>query len=194
MRTLTAFLILLLSFQNVLQAQADKRLVERLDSTLMATRNKDFNTILDLTYPKVFDLVDRDQMKAVLSSTFDNGQFVIELDSLRILSIDKPFKEGNGEYVKITHSMLMIFKYKDTSNQENIEVERMTANTMAMQYGEDNVKYDEKTRSIRIFTKPEMVGIKDEKSVEWTFINYKKNDMLAELLLSKEVRDKLNNK
>lgn len=194
MRTLTAFLILLLSFQNVLQAQADKRLVERLDSTLMATRNKDLNTILDLTYPKVFDLVDRDQMKAVLSSTFDNEQFVIELDSLRILSIDKPFKEGNGEYVKITHSMLMIFKYKDTSNQENIEVERMTANTMAMQYGEDNVKYDEKTRSIRIFTKPEMVGIKDEKSVEWTFINYKKNDMLAELLLSKEVRDKLNNK
>lgn len=191
MRTRLAFLILFLCFQQFLQAQSDKRLIERLDSTLTATRHKDFNTVLDFTYPKIFDIVERDQMMSVLRSTFENDQFIIGLDSLRILNVGPVIKVGTGEYVKIRHTMLMIFQYKDTSNQENIEVEKLTANTMAMQYGDENVSYDEKTRSIRVFTKPEMVAIRDEKSSEWTFLNYKKDDMFVDYLLSKEVRDKL---
>lgn len=191
MRTQLAFLILFLCFQQFLQAQSDKRLIERLDSTLTATRHKDFNTVLDFTYPKIFDIVERDQMMSVLRSTFENDQFIIGLDSLRILNVGPVIKVGTGEYVKIRHTMLMIFQYRDTSNQENIEVEKLTANTMAMQYGDENVSYDEKTRSIRVFTKPEMVAIRDEKSSEWTFLNYKKDDMFVDYLLSKEVRDKL---
>ncbi|MBN8668842.1 MAG: hypothetical protein J0M30_15200 [Chitinophagales bacterium] len=191
MRKFSFSLILVLSFFLTIQAQHDPRLVQRLDSTLLATRAMDFNRILDLTYPKLFDLVERDQMKAVLRSTFDNNQFLISLDSLTIASISPVMTVGTGQYVKIQHTMLMIFHFKDTAGKENIETEKLVANTMAMQYGDENVKYDEVTRSIRVFTKPEMIGAKDDISPEWTFVNYKKGDMITELLFSKEIRDKL---
>ncbi|MDX1956775.1 MAG: hypothetical protein SFU20_14695 [Chitinophagaceae bacterium] len=191
MRKFSLSLILVLSFFLTIQAQHDPRLVQRLDSTLLATRAMDFNRILDLTYPKLFDLVERDQMKAVLRSTFDNNQFLITLDSLTIASISPVMTVGTGQYVKVQHTMLMIFHFKDTAGKENIETEKLVANTMAMQYGDENVKYDEVTRSIRVFTKPEMIGAKDDISPEWTFVNYKKGDMITELLFSKEIRDKL---
>lgn len=191
MRKFSFSLILVLSFFLTIQAQHDPRLVQRLDSTLLATRAMDFNRILDLTYPKLFDLVERDQMKAVLRSTFDNNQFLITLDSLTIASISPVMTVGTGQYVKVQHTMLMIFHFKDTADKENIETEKLVANTMAMQYGDENVKYDEVTRSIRVFTKPEMIGAKDDISPEWTFVNYKKGDMITELLFSKEIRDKL---
>lgn len=191
MRKFSFSLILVLSFFLTIQAQHDPRLVQRLDSTLIATRAMDFNRILDLTYPKLFDLVERDQMKAVLRSTFDNNQFLITLDSLTIASISPVMTVGSGQYVKVQHTMLMIFHFKDTADKENIETEKLVANTMAMQYGDENVKYDEVTRSIRVFTKPEMIGAKDDISPEWTFVNYKKGDMITELLFSKEIRDKL---
>lgn len=191
MRKFSFSLILFLSFFVTIQAQHDPRLVQRLDSTLLATRAMDFNRILDLTYPKLFDLVERDQMKAVLRSTFDNNQFLITLDSLTIASISPVMTVGTGQYVKVQHTMLMIFHFKDTAEKENIETEKLVANTMSMQYGEENVKYDEVTRSISVFTKPEMIGAKDDISPEWTFVNYKKGDMITELLFSKEIRDKL---
>lgn len=191
MRKFSFSLILFLSFFLTIQAQHDPRLVQRLDSTLLATKAMDFDRILDLTYPKLFSLVERDQMKSVLRSTFDNFQFVISLDSLTIASISPVMLVGTGQYVKVQHTMLMIFHFKDTADKEGIETEKLVANTMAMQYGEENVKYDEVTRSIRVFTKPEMVGVKDDISPEWTFVNYKKGDMITELLFSKEIRDKL---
>ncbi len=191
MRKFSFSLILFLSFFVTIQAQHDPRLVQRLDSTLLATRDMDFNRILDLTYPKLFDLVERDQMKAVLRSTFDNNQFLITLDSLTIASISPVMMVGTGQYVKVQHTMRMIFHFKDTAEKENIETEKLVANTMAMQYGEENVKYDEVTRSVSVFTKPEMIAVKDDVSPEWTFVNYKKGDMITELLFSKEIRDKL---
>lgn len=190
MKKWTTFLILSL-MALMATGQTDLRLKERLDSSLEFTRKKDFNSILDLTYPKLFDIVERSQMMSLLRNTFENDQFTIDVDSVQILTISPVISFEKGQYVKVRHTMRMIFHFRDTSGNEARETQKLTVGVMGMQYGEENVRYDEATYTMYVFTRPEMIAIKNEISPEWTFLNYKKDDMLTDFLLGKELHKKL---
>ena len=64
-----------LLFATVFQAQSLSELQQEAKKVYDASYNMDFNSILDYTYPKVYDIVDKKTMYETLDKTFQNEEF-----------------------------------------------------------------------------------------------------------------------
>jgi hypothetical protein len=172
-------------------AQTDKRLTERLDSVLIATQKSDFDGILDFTYPKLFTIVTRPQMLTALKGALDADEFTTTIDSVKLKKVYPVFTIGKGSYAKIEHTMLTLMKFKEPLDTADAEGGGFMLKMMAEQFGEQNVRFDKATNTIRLFMVADMVAIKDEYAKEWCFVNYDPESQLTTLLFSEEVIEKL---
>jgi hypothetical protein len=155
---------------------------------LLVTGDMNLEKILDYTYPKLFTIVTREQMKEALKSSFETEDFSATLDSVKLVSILPVFKTKDGQYAKIKHTMLMRMKFKEEmdSADGNIMIPLMEEG-----FGKGNVRFDKITNTVIAFINSEMVAIKDEFSPVWSFVNYDTENTMVTLLFSKEVIEKL---
>jgi hypothetical protein len=189
MRKLLFLLVLPLFIVFSSQAQPDTRLQQRLDSMLMVTRDMNLEKILDYTYPKLFTIVKREQMKEALKNSFETEDFSTTLDSIKLVSVLPVFTTKDGQYAKIKHTMLMRMKFKEEMDSTDSD---MMIPLMEEEFGKGNVRFDKVTNTIIVFMNSEMVAIKDEFSPEWSFVNYDDESSMVTLLFSKEVIEKMN--
>lgn len=188
MRKLAFSLLLFLFLASKGLAQTDSILKQRIDSVLIVTKEMNFEKILDFTYPKLFTIVTREQMKEALKSSFETEDFSATLDSLNLVSVLPVFTIKNGQYAKIKHTMLMRMKFKEEMDSTDSE---MMIPLMEEEFGKGNVRFDKLTNTIITFMNSEMVAIKDEFSPEWSFVNYDEESSIVNLVFSKEVIEKL---
>lgn len=183
---------LLLFFGSIAHTQEDTALVNRINEMLKITQKKDLEKIMDYTYPKLFDIAPRELMISTLQETYENDEFIIDLDSVSIITIFPIFNINDTSYVKIVHSMLMKMKYKEPLDTSDMESKSMLVSILEPKYGAGNVHFDSAANSLNIFMKPDMLGIKDKTSNTWTFITLNDdNPFLLEMLFSEAVRSKL---
>lgn len=189
-RTLFSLLLIIL-FLNGYAQQPDSSFRVRLDSFFQLNHLQDLDRVLDYTYPKLFTIVPREQMLGIMKSTFDNEEMTVKMDSLKLIKSWPMLSTTEGSFVKMEYSMIMrmLFKQKDsTDTPENMET---VSSLLNMKYGAGNVRYDSLLNQIVIVNKSQLLAIKDNHSQQWTFINYLKDDPLIDLLLSKDIIDKL---
>ena len=187
------FLALLLnSFAVIGNAQEDTSLVNRLNVIFSFTQAKDFEKVMEYTYPKLFTIVPKKTMIATMKFTFDSEDFTIELDSIKILKIFPIFKINDTSYVKVRHTMLMKIKFLEPYDTLKKELKEIMVSFMSQKYGEENVRLDPVANSVNVFVTPDIVGIRDNIS-KWTFVNLNEDKpQILNMLFSKEVLDKLN--
>jgi hypothetical protein len=172
-------------------AQQDTALVSRLNEMLKVTQVKDFEKVMDYTYPRLFTIVPKDRLLTAMKNSFESEDFNIELDSVRILKIYPIFMIRDTSYVKVRHSMLMKMKYTEPYDSTQKEQLEFMVSLMSQKYGEGRVRFDVIANSLNIFMTPDMVGIK-EGSSKWNFVNLDEdNPQMLKMLFSKEVLDKL---
>lgn len=154
-----------------------------------ASKNMDFDKIMDYTYPKLFTIAPRAAMKEQLEKTFNNESIKVELDSLKATKIHPEFTVEENKYAKINYSMLMRMHIKSAESGTS-QMDFIVA-SLKEKYGEDKVSVNE-SGVIKINMTSNMVAIKEKSAKEWTFINLNAEDkQLMDKLLSKEVQDKL---
>jgi hypothetical protein len=172
-------------------AQEDTSLVNRVNAMLSFTQVKDLERIMDYTYPKLFTIVPKEALIAAMKSAFESEEFIIELDSVKILKIFPIFKINDTSYVKVKHSMLMKMKYVESYDSAQKEQKELMVSLMSQKFGEGNVRFDPVANSVNIYMTPDMVGIKDRSS-KWTFANLNEdNPQMLNMLFGKQVLDKL---
>jgi hypothetical protein len=155
----------------------------RLETFMQNNRLMDIDKVLDYTYPKLFTIAPREQVKEAMENAFTNDELIISLDSIKVVKIYPVFSVNENRYAKITYSMIINMqpKGKDSTTFDTyLEV-------MQSQYGEENVSIDKTGKGINIFQQVDMVAIKDELSPEWTFVNLKKDDPLMDMLFEKDL-------
>jgi hypothetical protein len=125
---------------------------------------------------------------------FDNENVKVDMDSLKVDKIYPVFEMDKGSYAKVTYSMVMVMKLKNTKDSadanDHSQNELIKA-TMNEKYGVENVSMDDATGVIRIRTASPMVAIKDNLAKEWCFVNLNDEDPMINKLFSKEVLAKL---
>jgi hypothetical protein len=175
----------------IASAQQDTSLVKRVNEMLKFTQLKDFEKVIDYTYPKLFTIAPKDVLIATMQNAFETDEFTIELDSVKILTIFPVFVIDDTSYVKVKHTMLMKMKYKKPYDTTDRVSKESMVSIMEQRFGKGKVRFDPIANSLNIFMVPDMVGIKD-KSSKWTFANLNEDnpEMLA-MLFSKKVLDKL---
>lgn len=186
------FLALLIAgLPIIINAQEDTSLVNRINAMLSFTQVKDLEKVMEYTYPKLFTIVPKETLIAAMKSAFESEDFIIELDSVKILKIFPIFKIKDTNYVKVRHTMLMKMKYIDPYDSTQKEQKEFMASLMTQKFGEGNVRFDPVANSLNIFMTPDMVGIKYNSS-KWTFANLNEdNPQMLNMLFGKQVLDKL---
>lgn len=163
----------------------------RLDSFLQLNHLQDLDRVLDYTYPKLFTIVPREQMLGIMKSTFDNEEMTVRMDSLKLIKTWPMLSTAEGSFVKMEYSMIMRMLFKQKDSTDTPEKMETVSSLLTMKYGAGNVRYDGLLNQIIILNKSPLLAIKDNHSPQWTFINYLKDDPLIDLLLSKDIIDKL---
>lgn len=187
--------IILIVFFTVLSnsifAQSMESMKIEADKAFVNTYELNYNKILDGTYPKVFEVLDRKLMLQVLKSTFEGNEEM----SIKLNKVDPNFKFGeifsigNQKFCMIDHdlSLTLIMKEKMKSDEAEMMLSLFKA---AMET--DDITYNKKERSFTINKIATMIAISDEFTKnEWKFINKDENNVLAKKMFSEEVIERL---
>lgn len=164
-------------------AQSEETLQKEAKLMYQASYNMNFETVLDLTYPKIFDLASREQLGQILRNSFQNEQFKIRLVFPEVTFKYGKIKEVEGKKaVLITYvsAMRMTFTQKFYSN----EAQEMLMG-LKQSLPEKKVSYEPNTNSFFIEGTDAMIAISDNHTNKaWKFITYDKvqRPMLVEML------------
>ena len=171
--------------------QQDTSLVDRVNEMLKLTQLKDIERVMDYTYPKLFTMVPKETLISSMKNAYDTEEFIIEIDSVQIVTIFPVFKINDTSYVKVKHTMLMKMKYKQPYDSTVTEGKKLMVSLMEQKFGKGNVRFDPQANSLNIVIIPDVVGIRDNSS-KWTFANLDTdNPQMLSMLFSKQVLDKL---
>jgi hypothetical protein len=162
-------------------------LVRRLETFMQYNRDLNFDKVMDYTYPKLFTIATKEQIKEVMESAFNSDELNIKMDSIKTEKVYPLFASGTNRYARISYSMLLLMSPKPENDSTNMSI---LIPVMKGQFGDDNVRFNEKTNTLIIYQKVDMAAIKDDISREWTFMNLKKDDPIMDLLLDKKLLSK----
>jgi hypothetical protein len=168
-------------------AQNLKTLKESSQKIYTATITLDYDTLMEYTYPKVFDFVSRDEMKESLVQTFNgNDQMKIKL-----LNVNPDFKYGeikkidNQSFCLVDHNLNMELYLTKKVEEEEIEV---LTNLMKEAMETDKIDFNKETNTFSIYKRATMIGIADEFTKnEWKFLNKDNKNGMAKELFSEKV-------
>lgn len=194
MHKLIAFLFLSLFFTRNSSAQQDTALSNRLNEVLKFTQVMNIDKVLDYTYPKLFSIVPREELKEIMLSSFETDEFTSTMDSIEVVTIFPVLKINDESFAKIKHSMLLRMKFKtepDTTGGGNSM--NMMTGMMESKFGTGNVRYDMPHNTIVIKLIPSLIAIKEKEDGKWYFVNFdEENKEILDMLFSKEAQEKLN--
>ncbi|HEY8398403.1 MAG TPA: hypothetical protein VIK80_10700 [Flavihumibacter sp.] len=156
-------------------------MTKRLKEYLAISASYDFAGVVEYTYPKLFELVPREQMIELLKSTYDNPTMKISMDSLQVQKIHPLFKYQAGLYAKVDYYMVMGMQFRDTTMNDDALEGALAA--LQSQYGAEKVRLNKAQKRIDISVLTGMAALKDQPADQWTFINIQKDDPLLSTLL-----------
>ena len=168
-----------------MSAQApDKASLEQNAQKMMDfTMSKNYSALMDLTYPKIFDIVPREQMIEILTNMMNGDGFSITLLPAAPNFTFGDIKNIDGAYYSVLgHDLAM--KMAFTIPMEDPE---MMVGIFKSQLQTDDVTYDKAQNAFTIKKRAQVIAIADASTNgKWTFVN---NDgsKLMNMLFSENV-------
>ncbi|AWA29999.1 hypothetical protein HYN48_07870 [Flavobacterium magnum] len=148
-----------------------------------------FDAIMDLTYPKVFDIVDRETLSGMMKGMFDNEQMAITLSDMKPVFTYTDVKEIDGKkfsVIKYRNGMKMTLKGDVTDGMVSTMEQGLKS---APQF--DKVNYDKATKTFTLEGPAVMIGVADDTTKnEWTFVNYD-NEQLFNMIFDEKIKTAL---
>lgn len=185
------FILLLTLVNQFAFAQEDSSIRSRLESFLAFTETMDVDKALDITYPRVFALVSREDMKKELKKSMNSEEVSVRLDSFRVDTIFPVFQLDSGHYAKIFYRMNMYMKILQQAEDEEEMNPDMMVRIFEFQFGEGNVSYNKEKKEFKIRHRSALVAIRDDISPHWTFLNLETDSPLSGILFSERLLEKL---
>jgi len=164
-------------------AQSEEALKKGAKQMYEASYNLNFETVLDLTYPKIFDIASREQLGQILQNSFLNEQFQIRLVFPEVTLKYGKIKEIEGKkavFITYVSAMRMTFDQKFYGN----EAQEMLMG-LKQSLPEKKVTFEPNTNSFFIEGTDAMLAISDNHTHKtWKFITYDKvqRPMLVQML------------
>lgn len=172
-------LVIVLLATVSIQAQSnDHRAIisDSLEVYLQANYDKDYEKIMDMIYPKLFDIVTRENMIAMFEGMSSEG-IDFEISNGIIDRISNLVVHEGERFATVDYRMDMMMRFTGIEYKEEA-TQNMILASFEGQYGPENV--ERKDGAFYIKTDKTMVAIAPEDSESWKFIE--KNDQQPALL------------
>jgi len=170
----TISIILLLSFSLNLQGQttAKEAFTKDIATFMSNTTAGDWDAVLDMTYPKLFTLLPREQMKAAMIAAIEGTGMKTTVKALDVAKVYAPIKEGDETFQRIDYNSELNLGLNDQMwSMRDAMLEGMRA---SMENAED-VVVNEETKSIVVNQLSTMIAIKADGADEWKYLQFQSN-------------------
>ncbi len=149
-----------------------------------ASVNMNFDAIFETTYPKVFDIVSQDQMKAMFGQMMENEQF-----SIKLVEVEPGFSFGEIKKIEgksfcmVTYNNVMNMKFKELMENPESMIDIFKSSMEA-----DKVTYDKVTNSFRIELRSTLIAVADDLTKnQWKFLNKDKENRMFSMLFDEKI-------
>ena len=173
--TFFSFFIAFLAFQSALQAQISASGVQnRMNTWMKATNEADWNTIMDMTYDKIFEQVPKEQMLGMFEQMKAMGMEV-SLNKFELKEMGDPIQDGGNTFLILTIASIENIELTGTQFQTE-QVVNMMKQQFNTTYGEENVEYTKESNSFKLIGTKTLVAVAPDGSSAWKFMEYNKGN------------------
>jgi len=157
-------------------AQTMESLKARAEKMYAATYAMDLKTVLDLTYPKIFEIVDRETLETAMAGIFENEDMSISFTKEKTKFTYSDIKQIDGKkFNVIKYRSGMRMSLKEALDDEYIGI---MSDGLKESGQFDTVTYDKATNSFLIEGDSILIAVADSSTKnEWTFVNYDNNEL-----------------
>lgn len=191
MKKISILLLLAVASLTQLAAQNTRTSIEnRVNSYFEATERKDWNAVVDMVYPKLFNIATKEQMVEVFESIESEGM-KMDMKNFSIQKISDVITHEGEKFATVDYDMLMSIQFTSVEYRDSSVQEMIKASFDGL-YGAENVNYDPAAFSFDISASRTMFAIANEGTMDWYFIeNDPSQKELTEMLVPAAVREKL---
>lgn len=191
MRYFLLFTICLLSSPlcaQTLDTITENQIRAKLDTYFVATDAKDWDAVLDMIYPKLFELAPRESVRQQFSS-LEGGGMDFSFFDVVIGDMTNPVDFEAERFILLDYSHKMGITLIDTSMQA---AATSMLSLFQGQYGEDKVTYDESKNAFTVQVAKKMLAVSPIDSSDWRFVDFDpKNSSVLTLLIPEAVQKQL---
>lgn len=187
-----AFVFLLgmvISFSSFGQGQEVPGIKERVIAFMDLTNDKKYSEAFEYTYPRMFELVPKEQLVDVMKSMDQNGLSLVIINPV-ITSYSEPLVEGTEKFVRIEYTADLKVDIATGSMFDNPAACDAIQGQFDSIYGKENVKWNKEAKRYDIVAKKAMLAIQPEGG-EWYLVEIRPDQMdLMKALFSETVIEK----
>ncbi len=181
-------LILLATWSIAGLSQSRAGLEKTLDRYMEASVNKDWEAIMDMVYPKLFDIVSREMMIETFKS-LDGQDMAFSFEKMEVKEISDLFTHESEVFARIDYTGKMSITLLSEDYKSEDVMEMMLSGFQA-QYGEEHVSVDPAEHTFHIDMTKSMFAIADEGGEAWRFLeNNTGQEAVLQSLIPQAVRD-----
>ena len=191
MKKISILLLFSLTFLVQAVAQNTRESIQfRANNYFEATEKKDWNAVVDMVYPKLFDLVPKEQMTEVFESIESEGM-KMSMKNFAIKNISDVITHEGEKFATVNYVMEMNLQFTSVEYRDSLVQATIKASFDGI-YGAENVQYDPEDFSFDIKAANTMFAIANEGTMDWFFIENDPNrEELTAMLIPEAVREKL---
>ena len=158
---------------------------------LSAIKDRDFKKSVEYMLPDFFDLIPKEELIKVMEETFNNPNMDFEIKDSKILSVSDIEKIEEKFYSKLRYSSNMSIKM-NTEEALTDENKEMTLNLFKLNFGSENVSYDEQTAKYQINSEQNAISISENGINSWKFLVVEeKQRAILEQFIPKKILDSI---
>ncbi len=177
--------------QEVAQVSAIEPLNALVKKMFVDINNKDYDAVLDMTHPKVFEIVPKAQMKTMFVSMFEgNGQFSVEIPkTIPDYKLSEVFKgkEDSLAYAFTSYDMGMKMTFHD---QEYDEESKKMMKAIMKTKGMDVDFISNNAMNVMMYDRVTILIKDNDTANKWVMINYDPDAPLFYNVVPTEVMEK----
>lgn len=174
------FLSVAIQTQSYSQTAMDQ-IQDRMDLWFEATNNAHWDTILNMTYEKIFEMLPKEQMIKVFDQMKSMGMSAT-LDKFQASELSEPIMEKDTVYYIVKAATIENIIMSGPQFQTEQVVTAMTQQFNSI-YGEENVEYQKEQNTFKLTGNKTLIAVAPKESTEWKFLEYdSKNPMQDQML------------
>ena len=154
----------------------------------ISSANMNYDAIFETTYPKVFDIIPKEQMKEMFEQMMSNEQFTIKLVQVEPnFEFGEIKKIGKQTFCLVDHDNVMEMTFN-----EPMEDGEMMTDIFKSSMEAEEVTYDKEKNAFRIKLRSTLIAVADElTNNKWKFLNKDKENKLFSMLFDEIVKAEL---
>lgn len=143
-----------------------------------------FDAIFETTYPKVFEIIPKEQMKTMMGQMMENEQFSIKLVEVEPNFLFGELKKIEGKtFCMVNYNNAMTMRFKEPVEDAEAMVDIFKSSMEA-----DLVTYDKLSDTFRIEMRSTLIAVADDETKnQWKFLNKDKENKLFSMIFNEKI-------